>query len=290
MLELVFGTRTKVRLLQVLAASGNPLTRNELAQITHSGIRSTYGQVEDLIAIGVIKEIENRRTRLTLDPEFPYYDSLRDLLLSSKDYPGTSQDVLRLVDRICGDNYYLGAFTAARQSITPVDYDPPLYVINILRKNYIRLYPRVSALGKLPDIRVYENAGGAGDITIIANACESIPPDVKKVDFLNAGVWMASVERGIIECLTVKTPFTLYGVYLALLQNRLDNVIDPAYFRRLAGEENCLPLILAVMSEFNKVSGKDIFELTRDEKRIGRRAKGMVNGKEIKRAINTVIG
>ena len=38
-----------------------------------------------------------------------------------------SQDVLAAVDRICGDNCYIGAFTAARQKINPVDYDPPVY-------------------------------------------------------------------------------------------------------------------------------------------------------------------
>jgi len=290
MLELIFGTRTKVRLLQILAASGIPMTRNELARITHSGIRSTYTQIEELIAIGALMETENGRSRVALDPEFPFYDSIHDLLLSSRDYPGTQQDVLKLVDRICGNNYYLGAFTAARQSITPIDYDPPIYMVNILKKQYRRLYPRVRALGKLPNINVYERTGEAGEITIIANACESIPPDVKRVDFFNIAMWVASVERGIIECLTEETPFILYGTYLALLQNKLDNVIDPSYFRKLAGEENCLPLVLAVMSEFNEVSGKEIFELTEEEKRMAGKAKGMIDEKEIKHAINTVMG
>ncbi|MCX9009944.1 MAG: hypothetical protein OIN66_02370 [Candidatus Methanoperedens sp.] len=290
MLELIFGTRTKVRLLQLLAASRSPMTRNELARITHSGIRSTYTQIEELIAIGVLKETENGRSRVVLDPEFPFYDSIRDMLLSSRDYPGTPQDVLKLVDRICGDNYYLGAFTAARQSITPIDYDPPVYMINILKKQYRRLYPRLKALGKLPNIRVYEKTGEAGETTIIANACESIPPDVKRVDYLNVEVWIASTERGIIECLARKTPFTLYGTYLALLQNRLDNVIDLAYLRKLAMEENCMPLVLAIMSEFNEVSSRDIFELTEEEKKMASSAKKMVDTKEIKHAINTVMG
>jgi hypothetical protein len=60
MLELLLGTKTKVRLLIVLAASGYPMTRNELARITRSGIRSTYEQIEELIAIGVLKEIEDK--------------------------------------------------------------------------------------------------------------------------------------------------------------------------------------------------------------------------------------
>jgi hypothetical protein len=290
MLELLLGTRTKVRLLKVLAESGDPMTRNELAKITHSGTRSTYEQIEELIAIGVLKEIENGRSKVALNPEFPFYDCIRDLFLLGRDYPGIPQDVLKMVDRICGDNYYLGAFTGARQSITPVDYDPQIYIVNILKKHYPKLSPRVMTLNKLPGVRVYEKMGEAGEMTIIANACKNIPPDVKRIDYLNVDVWIASVERGIIECLTGKTPFTLYGTYLALLQNRLDNVIDPAYFRKLAVEENCLALVLAVMSEFNAVSGKEIFPLTQEERSMAGKAKEAVDKKDIKHAINTVMG
>jgi len=290
MLELLLGTRTKVRLLKVLTASGNPMTRNELARITHSGIRSTYEQIEELIAIGVLKEIENGYSKVAFDPEFPFYDSIRDLFLSGRDYPGIPQDVLKMVDRICGDSYYLGAFTAARQRITPIDYDPQIYLVNILKKHYSELIPRVMALGKLPVVRVYEKMGEAGEMNIIANACENIPPDVKRIDYLNVEVWMASVERGIIECLTVKKPFTLYSTYLALLQNRLDKAIDLEYFRKLAIEENCIILVLAVMSEFNEVSGKEIFPLTEEERSMARKARTTVDKKEIKHAINTVMG
>ncbi|PWB51230.1 MAG: hypothetical protein C3F06_10450 [Candidatus Methanoperedenaceae archaeon] len=290
MLELLLGTRTKVKLLKVLAASGDPMTRNELAHITHSGNRSTYEQIEELIAIGVLKEIENGRSRLALDPEFPFYDSIRDLFLSVRDYPGIPQDILKMVDRICKDNYYLGAFTAARQKITPIDYDPPIYMVNILKKFYPGLSPRVMALGKLPGVRAYENMGEAGEMTIIPNTCENIPPDVKRIDHLNVEVWIASVERGIIECLTRKTPFTKYGTYLALLQNRLDNAINLEYFRKLAAEENCLPRVLAVMLEFNEISGKEIFPLTQEDKSMASKATSAVDKKEIKHAINTVMG
>lgn len=290
MLELLLGTKTKVRLLKVLAASGDPMTRNELANLTHSGIRSTYEQIEELVAIGVLKEIENGRSRIVLDPEFPFYDSIRDLFLSGKDYPGIPQDVLKMVDRICGDNYYFGAFTAARQRITPIDYDPQIYMVNILKKHYPGLSTRVMALGKLPRVSVYENMEEAREMTIIVNTCENIPPDVKKNDYLNVEVWIASVERGIIECLTGKTPFTIYGTYLALLQNMLDNVMDPEYFRKLAIEANCLPHVLAVMQEFNEVSGKEIFALTQEDRNMVRKTRATVDKKEIKHVINTVMG
>lgn len=288
MLELIFGTRTKIKLLQALAASDRAMTRNELASITHSGLRSTYEQVEELIALGVLKEIVNVRNRVALDPEFPLYESMRDLLLLSAEYLRTSQDVLAAVDRICGDNYYIGAFTATRQKISPVDYDPPVYLVNVLKDSYKRLYPRLKTLGKLANIKVYDKSmGEAGDVTIILRECESIPPDILRTDFLGAEVWMASVERGIIECLTGETPFTLYGIYLSLLQNRLDNAIDIDYFKRLAEEGEVLPLALAIMSKFNEVMGKDLFQLTSEEKR---NARGRVDEKEIRHAVNTVKG
>ncbi len=288
MLELIFGTRTKIKLLQALAASNRPMTRNELANITHSGLRSTYEQVEELIALGVLKETVNGRSKVAIDPEFPLYESMRDLLLSSAEYLRTPQDVLAAVHRICGDNYYIGAFTAARQKISPIDYDPPIYLVNILKSRYKRLYPRLKALGKLANIKVFERSmGEAGDVTIVIRECESIPPDVIRIDYLGVEVWIASAERGIIECLTSETPFTLYGIYLSLLQNRLDNALDIVYLKRLAEEEEALPLVLAIMSKFNEVMGKDLFELTSMEKR---NARGIVDEKEIKHAVNTVRG
>lgn len=288
MLELIFGTRTKIKLLQGLAASNRPMTRNELASVTHSGLRSTYEQVEELIALGVLKETVNRRSKVALDPEFPLYESMRELLLLSAEYLRTPQDVLLAVHRICGDNYYIGAFTAARQRISPIDYDPPIYLVNILKSRCKRLYPRLKALGKLANIKVYERImGEAGDITIILRTCDSIPPDVIKIDFLGAEVWVASAERGIIECLTSETPFNLYGIYLSLLQNRLDNALDIVYLKRLAEEKEVLPQVLATMSKFNELIGKDLFELTPEEKSM---VKGKVDVKEIKHAVNTVMG
>ncbi len=288
MLDLIFGTKTKIKLLQALVETNKPMTRNELVKMADSGIRSTYEQVEELIALGVLKETVNGRIRVALDTEFPLYESLRDLILLSKEYLRTSQDVLAALDRVCGDNYYLGSFTAARQNISPVDYDPPIYAVNILKSHYKRLNLRLMALGKLANIRVYEEKiGEAGDITIITFACESIPPDIIRSDFLGAGVWIATVERGIIECIDRETPFTLYGAYLALLQNRLDNVLDIVNLKKLAEEEGCLPLMLSVMSKFNKIAGKEIFELTEKEKSI---AQDRVDEKEIRHALNTVMG
>lgn len=263
------------------------MSRNELARATGSGIRSTYEQVEELIALGALKEIGRK---VAMEPEFPFYDSIRDLLLSSRDYPGTVGDVLRLVDRSCDDSYYIGAFTAARQAITPTDYDPSIYAVRILGKFYRRLCPRIKALGKLSGVRVYENAIGeeTGDVaTLVVAARESIPPDVKRTGFLNTEVWMASVERGLIECLVGDTPFAVYGAYLALLLNAVDGTIDLPYFKKLASEGNCLPKVLSILREFNEASGKTIFELTETEKKMARR---VADKKEIRHAINTVIG
>lgn len=288
MLELIFGTKTKIKLLQALAASDKPMTRYELATLTRSGLRSTYEQIEELIALGVLKEIVNGRSKVALDTEFPLYDSVRSLLLLSMEYLRTSKDVLLAIDRICGDNYYIGAFTAARQKISPVDYDPPIYMVNIMEEHYKRLYPRLKTLGKLANVRVYEESmGESGDITIILRSCESIPPDVIRAEFLGAEVWMTSVERGIIECLLGETPFTSYGVYLSLLQNRLDDALDIDYFKKLAEENDVLPLVLAIMSKFNELMGKDLFELKPEEKT---KARARFDEKEIRHAVNTVMG
>ncbi len=44
------------------------------------------------------------------------------------------------------------------------------------------------------------------------------------------------------------------------------------------------------MSEFNEVSGKEIFPLTQEERSMAEKEKAAVDKKEIKHAINTLMG
>jgi hypothetical protein len=288
MLEAVLGTRAKVRMLRALATAGHPLTRHELARAARSGMRSTYEQVEELLALGVVREVAGPRTRVELDPEFPLHDELRGLLLSEGDLLGTAGDILAAVDRICGDGYYIGAFTAARARITPVDYDPPFYLVNVLEAGWARLCPRLRALGRLDNVRVGEDGtDGTGDVTLILASCSKIPSDAARTQVRGADVWLCSAERGIVECLARKTPFSEYGAYLALLQNRVDGVLDVKRLCNLANEENVLPRLLAVTAALDRAAGKTLFGLG---KIIARGEKGAVNEKEIQNAVNTVMG
>ena len=288
MLEAVLGTRAKVRMLRALATAGAPLTRHELALAARSGMRSTYEQVEELLALGVVRELPGPRTRVELESEFPLHDELRGLLLAEGDLLSTVGDILSAVDRICGDGYYIGAFTAARATITPVDYDPPFYLVNVLEAGWARLSPRLRALGRLDNIRVGEKGtDGTGDVTLVLARCQKIPPDAARTRVQGADVWLCSVERGIVECLARKTPFSDYGTYLALLQNRLDGALDTKRLCDTAREENVLQKLLAVAAALDRAAGKRLFGLG------GRKSRaegGAVNEKEIRNAVNTVMG
>jgi len=287
-LEIALGTRAKVRMLCALAAASHPLTRNELARAAGSGMRSTYEQVEELVAIGVLREVGDGPVRLALDEQFPLHADLRNLLLMDKDLLRTAGDILEAVDRICGDSYYIGAFTAARARITPIDYDPPIYIVNLLDSRWARLAPRLRALGKLDNVLVGEKRlEQTGEVSLLLWPCPEIPSDAVRGNVQGAGVWLCSVERGVVECLARKTPFSEYGAYLAILQNRIAGALDLGMLQELAAGEGALPRLLAVAEALDRATGKNLFGLRGRQKRDAWRT---VDEKEIRNAVNTVMG
>jgi hypothetical protein len=272
-------------MLCALAVASHPLTRNELARAAGSGIRSTYEQVEELVALGVLREVG---VRLALDEQSPLHVDLRNLLLVDKDLMRTAGEILAAVERICGDSYYIGAFTAARARITPIDYDPPIYIVNLLDSGMKRRVPRLRALGRLDNVTVGEKMPEKPrDISILLRPCPRIPPDVVRGKIQGTDVWLCSVERGIVECLDWDSPFSEYGAYLVLLQNRMERVLDLKRLLEIAEKEGALTRLVAAMEALDRAAGKKLFGFGG---RHGRAAKRNVDEKQARDAVNTVMG
>jgi len=280
MLELIFGTKTKAKILGELAQSNKERTRKELVELTGCGVRSVYGQVEDLITLEVLRQEKKGRNKLTLNPEFPLYLDIKNIALAAIDYKkGLMKNILGVIDGIFGDNYYVGFFTAASRRITPIDYNPEIYVINVLKDVCEEGVRKLKVFDKLPEIDV--NRENDGMIKIHSLECKSIPDDVIRDEIQGNEVWICSIERGIVECFTDRgTYFSRYGCCLSLLQNSIDHVIDEKILLSIAEEEGIKDRMIELMGSFNYLLGRNLFGVKPRKMHI----------KEVREAVNTISG
>jgi len=280
MLELIFGTRTKARILEELARSDKERTRKELVELTGCGVRSVYDQVEDLIALGVITEEKKGWNKLLLNPEFPLYPDIKGIALAAIDYKkGLIKNILSLMDKVLGDNYYVGFFTAASRRITPIDYNPEIHVINILEDRYTEGLRRLKVFDKLSEIDV--NKEGGGIIKIFVLKCKAIPEDVVRDEIQGNKVWICSIERGIVECFTDRNIyFSRYGCCLSLLQNSMEGIIDEKILLDIAEEKGIKDRMIGIMGSFNHLLGRNLYNVKPKRRRI----------KEVREAVNTILG
>ncbi len=281
MLTSIFGTKTKVKLIQILAGSHIPRTRRELARIANTGMKSTYTQIEELVGLGVVRYIDNGlRKRVELNPEFPLYDSILDIILASKTFEFGLPEILRRIDDICGDDYYIGHFIAAKNLITPIDYDSPVVVVNILKDVYDRHMKR---LGGLKDISPQSK--------LVFSETSNMPVDIYRGEVLGVEIWLASIERGAVECLADETRnITTYGSYLILVQNAIDGTMDIKRLKKIASESHMRSRLLAIMYKFNVLTDQELFPLTANEKNIGKKNVKLVDLWAAKNVLNTIWG
>lgn len=280
MLELIFGTKTKTRILEELTIAGKAKTRKELVGLTRCGTKGVYEQIDELITLGVVREVKMGWRMLELNPEFPLYQDIKNIALSAIDHKkNLIKNFLQVVDEILGDNYYLGFFTAARRNITPIDYAPEIYVFKILDTEYERGMKKLRVFGRLREIDI--QTGSQGLIKTIFLRCKKIPDDVVREEIFDQEIWIASIERGIAECFTPENRyFSRYGCCLALLQNRLEGIIDEKLLLKIAGELGIKDKIVTVMGCFNWFLKKRLFDVE----------PMATDMKEVKHAINTVVG
>lgn len=272
LLETIFGTKTKIRIITALASADEPKTRNQIVQECGGSVQGIYEQIEELIGAGIIKEENNK---VSLDKDFPFYDDITNLILVTKSYLTDMKSVLSRIDEILSDGYYMGGFWGARQKIIPIDYETKSLRINILALNK-KIKKRLIALSSI------------SELNFILKNIEKMPKDVICAELFGAEIWVASIERGIIESLQFED-CSAYGAYLVMIQNLIDRTVEKEKLMEISKEYGLHEKILAALQAINKIAGRNIVPLTPDEEKIAKRP-SKTEMKAIKDAINTVIG
>lgn len=266
-METVLGTRTKVRLLHTVITSG-PSSRNGLATGIGGSKNGTYRQIEELIGAGVLTE-EAKKVRL--DPEFPYLDDLTNLLLASDQYMNLIGDVLRRLDILFKDRYYIGGFQAAARTITPIDYVSDTILIHIQDLNE-RDRTRIKAIGDISGME------------IIPINMDRMPLDIIRDHAHGTEVWIAPVERGQIEAF-FNGDCTSYAAHLVLLQNIMAGVIDLERLMEMAKNADMTGKMAATLHRFSERTSIQIPQWIKD---LGHDNEANLNDCDM--ALNTVIG
>ncbi|PKK81315.1 MAG: hypothetical protein CVT47_03085 [Thermoplasmata archaeon HGW-Thermoplasmata-2] len=273
LLETIFGTKTKIRIISALASSETPKTRHELAKESGGSLARAYEQIEELIGAGVLKD-ENGK--ITLDDSFPFYDAVKDLFIASAGHLSGIRGALVRIDALLGDGYYVGGFWAARQSMVPIDYDTDALLVNVLEFN-AKKERRLLAVSQISGIK------------IAARSIERMPKDVVRLKAFGAETWIAGAERGTVEALLLKD-CSAYGAYLVLLQNLMEGIVRKEKLLESAKEYGIEDFVLALLGAINTEAGKVLVALSAAEKKKAKKASGKVDGKELKNAVNTVLG
>ena len=233
----LLGTGTKVRILEHLFLDPTPVSTHALSKKISNSIGPVYEQVDQLIALGVLKEVGKK---ITPDESYPFHDDIMSIVTSTTQY----MDIRTLLDRVdslFGDGYYITGYLAARQNGQPVDHDQDSALIAILhpRPRYSRFLSALSAVAPA-DVLWY--------------AVNTIPVDITRQDIYGATIWIASTERGLIDCI-LHHDCSTYVVALLLLQNFMENTMDLSKLLMIA--EGCgvgeIPVIL--LSEFSRIAG-----------------------------------
>jgi hypothetical protein len=85
MLEQLFGSKTRVKLLKLFLTQSNFYYIRELVRLTNSYINSTRRELKNLLKIGIIKEKnQNRKKYFAINKNFILYPELKILITKSR--------------------------------------------------------------------------------------------------------------------------------------------------------------------------------------------------------------
>ena len=269
-LESILGTKTKIRILDIVTTFGGPMKRNRIVKERGGSMHGTYEQIEELIGAGVLKEEDSR---ISYNDSFPFLDDLKNLILSSSGYLRQLQDVLRRLDILFKDRYYVGGFLAGRKNIVPLDYDTSTVLFCVLE------------FTKRDELRI-KGLDGASAYELIGQPLEQMPKDIARDQVFGVEVWIASAERGIVESFTQKD-CTSYAAYLILLQNLMDSDLDLKRLKNVASAYGQWETIAAAIYRFSERTSVSI---PSDIVQLGREHRSLAEAKEIDMAMNTVLG
>jgi len=232
----LLGTSTKVRILSHLCLGGSPISRAALVRTIQGGNGPAYRQVDQLIALGVLKEDERK---VVVDPDFPLLDDLTNLL-GQTDYFDEPRLVLERLEALFGTRYYLTGYLAARQAVVVPDHEQESALVALVDSG-------------TRDRTFLEALDRASMTRLDWLGSDRIPTDISRGEVLGAEVWLASIERGLVDHL-VHEDSSVYAVALLTLQNHMEETLDWERLLSIASRKGVLAEFLTLAAEFNRLS------------------------------------
>ncbi len=236
-LQQLFGTATKVKILEHLIMEGDSVSRYALSRMVGTGVGPTYNQVDQLIAVGALRESDDK---IVLDTSFPFYESIEDLVISTNDYLDDLRILLQRIDNLYSPNYYISGYLAACQNGFPIDHEQDTALVALANpdsrsKRYITALLECTST----HLRWFP--------------VERIERDIKRIDIYGSVIWLASFERGIVDCIAYDES-GLYPVALLLIQNAIKGDVRWDILIRIAEERGVQNLFSKVLREISLTS------------------------------------
>lgn len=246
MLNILLGSKTKVKILQILSSFPDGLSRYKIAEFSALHPNNIYDQIEDLVFFDIISK---QGKVYTLNPNHPLFESIKSFFLLFSDFSSHfSASIIPFIHSKLSPHYYFTGFFAASRMITPIDYTESVLNIAIIKPFYQSLIQQLSLLSTFEDISF--QSFQPGKLSLFVHEVSSIPSDVHLDSFNNQDMYLASVTTGIID--SFKLPgISDYGKCLVLLQNDSDNILD-YFILKDRIKHDSIPLnMLIVLHEFS---------------------------------------
>ncbi len=271
----LLGTTTKARILEHLIMEPIPITRHAISKNISAGTGPTYEQIDQLIALGVLREINEK---IELDTTFPFYDNIANLVVSTSNYIDDHRILLERINTLFGNDYYITGYIAACQNGPPIDHDQKSALAAVLSLNQNTHWINyLQALSEVTNIKLkWFNV-------------KTIPNDVKREKILGSNIWLASVERGIVDCV-VHHDCDLYPTILLLLQNMSEKNIDGEKLKNMAKINGRYEFFLSVILEINTIMDEELIQLSNSETKIAEKNQKSEILDTVKKAHNTLMG
>jgi hypothetical protein len=274
LLELL-GNTTRVRILRFLVNNTTPITRHALALEVGAGNGPIYEQVLAFRALGIVREEDGK---IALDPDFVFINELRELVQSVGMYLQDPQEVLERIDALLGDDYYISGYLAARQHGAAIDYDADSILVAVLDKGRAAHATRLLAA-----------LSAATPVKLTWMLVDTIPREIARKHIYGCDIWIASVERGILDSIKQRD-FPAWANLTLFLQNLLDGNIKKERLVAIAQELGIWDRTCLIVQTFNKGAKRVLLPLTAQERGLAGRTADKETVESAKGALNSVLG
>ena len=236
------------------------LSAREISRRTGLSTPTVIEATNVLIALGILEKVKVTEKReyfklRELNVFTPYIEDLMRIGEMFEDF--LEENILRHIDDILRENYYIGMYWAAMVDIEPIDYSPNIFAIFTDKPKWI-LPLKFSDKIYVEEIDKWNPKGGKSAYIAIGKLDDFI--DVRFGNVKGFKVRVTSVEKGIAQLFKWRI-YPEYASVLAILQNiEMDRLNEEKLLniaKDLGGEE----IIRAIAFSIEKILGKKIFSI-----------------------------